>query len=311
MPLLEIVTEPCLKSPQEAKAYLEALFRLLSYLGIIDATAERVMKTDANISIPGGERVEIKNITSFAAVEKALQAEFYRQRKALSDGKTIERQTRLYSEETNTTILMRYKEQEEDYGYIVEPDLPPLALSAAFVESAKAAMRELPEKAVARLKGTVPDQYADVLVYQGLLPYFESSATTDKTLLAKWVCGDLLKCMNYHGISQAEKALAVKELDALLSAISSGKITERGAKEYIKEMVTQKTGLAQVMARENGGSMDALVKKVLDDNPGAVAEYRAGKQKSLEFLLGEFLKKNRGFHPNEVRAALEAAAKTS
>ncbi|MDP2718195.1 MAG: Asp-tRNA(Asn)/Glu-tRNA(Gln) amidotransferase subunit GatB, partial [Candidatus Micrarchaeota archaeon] len=107
MPLLEIVTEPCLKNPQEAKTYLEALFRRLSYLGVIDASAERVMKTDANISIPGGERVEIKNITSFAAVEKALQSEFFRQRKAIFEGKTIQRQTRLYSEETNTTILMR------------------------------------------------------------------------------------------------------------------------------------------------------------------------------------------------------------
>ncbi|MDP2717856.1 MAG: hypothetical protein Q8P02_03885, partial [Candidatus Micrarchaeota archaeon] len=204
----------------------------------------------------------------------------------------------------------RTKEQEEDYGYITEPDLPPLALSEEFLESAKTAMKELPEKAVARLKGTVPDQYAEVLVYQNLLPYFESSKTRDNATVAKWVCGDLLKCMNFHGISSPQIALPVTELDALLSAISTGKITERAAKEYIKDMVTHKSGLADVLAKENGGDMKALVQKILSENEKAVSEYRAGKQKSLEFLLGEFLKQNRGFHPNDVRKALEAAMKT-
>lgn len=307
MPLLEIVTDPCLKNPAEAKAYLEALFKRLAYLDVIDAKNERVMKTDANISIPGGERVEIKNITSFAAVEKALQAEVFRQRKALQSGEKIERQTRLYSEETNTTLLMRTKEQEEDYGYIVEPDLPPLTLSESFLKQTVSAMKELPEKAVARLKKTVPNQYAEVLVYQGLVPYFESSNTADKTLLAKWVCGDLLKCMHYHGIVQPQKALAVTELDALLEAICSNQVTERAAKEYIKDMVTHQKPLKHFLSKQVTAGMDELVQEIIAANPDAVTEYRAGKEKSLEFLLGEVLKRHRGFHPNEVREKLKTA----
>ncbi|MBI2445956.1 Asp-tRNA(Asn)/Glu-tRNA(Gln) amidotransferase subunit GatB [Candidatus Micrarchaeota archaeon] len=309
MPLLEIVTEPCLKSPMDAKAYLEELFRLLAYLGVIDAKAERVMKTDANISIRGGQRVEIKNITSFAAVEKALQSERFRQKKMLQTGKTIERQTRLYSEETDTTLLMRTKEQEEDYGYIVEPDLPPLTLSHEYVESVRAATKELPEKAITRLAGVVPAQYAPILVYQGLLPYFESSRTADKNLLARWTCGYLLKAMNYNDIDAPDSALPVAELDALLAAIQSGKITERAAMEYIKRMVTEKKTFAAVMQAGSVGlaesgaqtAADALVLKIISENAKAVAEYRAGKAKSLEFLVGQFLRQNLGLHPNEVR----------
>ncbi len=311
MPLLEIVTEPCLKSPAEAKAYLEELFRLLAYLGIIDAKAERVMKSDANLSIRGGERVEIKNITSFAAVEKALQSERFRQKKLLQTGKPIERQTRLYSEETDTTLLMRTKEQEEDYGYIVEPDLPPLTLTAGFVDAVRAATKELPSVAIARVEKIVPAQYAPVLVYQGLLPYFESSRTADKNLLARWTCGYLLKAMNYNAIDTPEEALTVSELDALLDAIQTNAITERAAMEYIKRMVTEKKGFASVLqdagtGQENGEkseATDALIAKIIAENGKAVDEFRAGKAKSLEFLVGQFLRQNLGLHPNEVREA--------
>ncbi len=307
-PLLEIVTEPCLKNPAEAKAYLEELFRLLAYLGVIDSKAERVMKTDANLSIAGGERVEIKNITSFAAVEKALQSEFFRQKKMRQSGKPIERQTRLYSEETDTTLLMRTKEQEEDYGYIVEPDLPPLTLTPEYIESVRATTKELPRVALARVGKTVPAQFAPVLVYQDLLPYFESSRTEDKTLLSRWTCGYLLKAMNYNGIDAPEKALPVAELDALLEAIRSGKITERAAMEYIKKMVTEKKTFAAVMQDGSAGPQkdgvtanDALLVKIISENPKAVEEYRAGKAKSLEYLVGQFLRQNLGLHPNEVR----------
>ncbi len=313
-PLLEIVTEPCIKSPAEAKAYLEELFRLLAYLGIIDSKAERVMKTDANISIAGGERVEIKNITSFAAVEKALRSEFFRQKKIRQSGKPIERQTRLYSEETDTTLLMRTKEQEEDYGYIVEPDLPPLTLSAEFIEEVRQKTKELPHVALARIQKIVPTQYAPVLVYQNLLPYFESSKTSDQNLLARWTCGYLLKAMNYNGIDTPEKALPIAELDALLAAIQTQKITERAAMEYIKKMVTEKKTLQQVLDKEKNagagnanGSQDVevLIRKILSENPKAVEEYRAGKAKSLEFLVGQFLRQNLGLHPNDVREKMK------
>ena len=272
------------------------------------------MKTDANLSIPGGERVEIKNITSFAAVEKALQAEYFRQKKLMQENKPIERQTRLFSEETNTTLLMRTKEQEEDYGYIVEPDLPPLTLSEAFIEGVRLTIKELPQKAIARLQNVVPVQYAPVLVYQGLLPYFESSKTSDKTLLARWTCGNLLKAMNYGEIQQPSDALKVGELDRLLAAIAEGRITERAGMEYIKRMVAEKKTLNDVMDDENGNvlggsgsnAVDPLIQKILTENAKAVAEYRAGKAKSLEFLVGQFLRKNLGLHPNEVRDKLRA-----
>jgi len=277
-------------------------------LGVIDAKAERVMKSDANISIRGGERVEIKNITSFAAVEKALTSERFRQKKLLQAGKVIERQTRLYSEETDTTLLMRTKEQEEDYGYIVEPDLPPLTLTSEYVERVRAGTKELPDRAIARLQSVVPAQYAPVLVYQNLLPYFESSQTADKNLLARWTTGYLLKAMNYNGIDSPQAALPIAELDALLFAIQSGKITERAAMEYIKRMVTEKKAFATVMQEGSGSvpadeGVDTLVAKIMAENEKAVAEYRAGKAKSLEFLVGQFLRQNLGMHPNDVREA--------
>ncbi len=203
---------------------------------------------------------------------------------------------------------MRTKEQEEDYGYIVEPDLPPMALSDAFIQEAVGAMPELPERAVLRLSGVVPPQYADILVYQGLLPYFESAKTPDKTFLAKWVCGDVQKCLNYQGARDAEKALPAKELDALLAAISSGRITERAAKEYVKEMVTEAKTLEQVLSKPQSdrktGGFDALISEILSANLKAVSEFREGKPKALEFLVGEFLKREKSLHPNDVRKAL-------
>ncbi len=310
MPLLEIVTDPCLTSPAEAKAYLEELFRLLAYLGVIDSKAERVMKTDANISIKGGERVEIKNITSFAAVEKALQSEFYRQKKLHQQGKPIERQTRLYSDETGTTILMRSKEQEEDYGYIVEPDLPPLRLDESFLKKTLQARRELPDIAIARLSTEVPAKYAKVLVYRGLADYYAQCKAPDRPYLARWLCEDFLKCLNY--CSKKPEDLQPSEIDALISAIKEKKITERAAKEYIQSMVKDGKQLLEILEMGKAAKPEKpeqIAETVIKENEKALKDYHSGKQEALEFLVGEFLKKDETPHPNDVRKLLEKHAK--
>ncbi|MBI5036342.1 Asp-tRNA(Asn)/Glu-tRNA(Gln) amidotransferase subunit GatB [Candidatus Micrarchaeota archaeon] len=308
MPLIEIVTDPCIESPAEAKEYLEELFRLLSYLGIIDASAERVMKTDANISIENGERVEIKNITSFAAVEKALQAEYFRQRKLLQEGKKVELQTRQYSEETDTTILMRSKEEEEDYGYIVEPDLPPLKLADGFISETKNSMRELPKNAIERIAREVPAKYAHVLVYHGLADYYVKCRTSDRAYLARWLCEDFMKCLNYCG--KKPEDIEPRIIDELVSSIKAGKITERAAKEYIKEIVAEGKTLGEVLKeKENKAEPfepEELAEKIIRENAKAVEDFKEKKEEALEFLVGEYLKKDETLHPNEVRKMLKS-----
>ncbi len=312
MPLCEVVTEPDFETIDEAISYVRKLFHLLSYLDIIDPSQEGVMRTDANISIDGGARVELKNISGSDAVEQALKAELSRQIFLKAQGKKTERETRTYSEETGTTILLRKKEFEEDYGYIREPDLLPLSLDMAFIEKVKSEMKKLPgevQKEIAK-KHKLPSQIAYQLAYKrGMYNYFESclSSYKDAGKLSRWLVGDFLKCANWHNFEIESCPLPEKFLE-LLNATDSGKITEREAKELIKKMFDEPDKqLKDLMGTEGpDADIDELIKQVMDDKKEIVKKIETGDKNAVNFLVGEVLKASRyKADPKKVKACLD------
>ncbi len=310
IPLCEVVTEPDFRSIDEAVVYVRKLFHLLSYLDIIDPNQEGVMRTDANISINGGKRVELKNISGSDALEKALKSELSRQSFLVAQGKSIDQETRMYSEETGTTILLRKKEQEEDYGYIREPDLLPIAIDDVFVQSALAEMKKLPEEVEAEIiaRYKLPKQIAYQLAFKrGLYDYYKSCLAKfkDSDLLAKWLVGDFLKCANWHNY-EIEKCPKFSKFVAFLQLIEKGKITEREGKELIKKMFDEPDkGLTELQSKDKV-DIDSIISEVLKENQKSIDQIKAGDAKPINFLLGQVLRKA-GFRgdPNEIRKIIE------
>ncbi|MDO8553333.1 MAG: Asp-tRNA(Asn)/Glu-tRNA(Gln) amidotransferase subunit GatB [Candidatus Micrarchaeota archaeon] len=310
VPLCEVVTDPDFRSIDEAVTYVKKLFHLLSYLDIIDPNQEGVMRTDANISINGGKRVELKNISGSDALEKALKSELSRQSFLFAQGKVIEQETRMYSEETGTTILLRKKEQEEDYGYIREPDLLPITIDDAFVQDAWKQMKKLPEEVESEIisKYKLSKQIAYQLAFKrGLYAYYQSCLKYLKNsdLLAKWLVGDFLKCANWHNY-EIEKCPSSEKLIEFMQMIETGKISEREGKELIKKMFDDpKKGLGD-LAEKKGVDLDSVISEVLKENQKSVDQIKAGDPKAINFLIGQVLRKA-GFKgdPNEIRKKLE------
>ncbi|MBI5046646.1 Asp-tRNA(Asn)/Glu-tRNA(Gln) amidotransferase subunit GatB, partial [Candidatus Micrarchaeota archaeon] len=296
-PLCEIVTEPDMTTAEEAVEYCKKLFRLLEYYEIIDPHAKGVMRTDANVSIEGGERVELKNITGFAALEKSIKAEINRQAAYKASGKTIERETRVFSEQTGTTIKIRGKESEDDYGYIDEPDLRPLEMNREEIEKIKQKMKRAPEEIKKELnrKYSLNERTGSILLSRNGLPeYFHECATKYKNYekLANWICGDLLKCLNWNELEIADERTPKPEVFVeLLKRIDSNQITERGAKEVIKRMVSEGKTVDEIVGDKNETNYDTVISATVNEFPKAVEDYRKGNEKSLEFLVGQAIKK--------------------
>src|SRR3989344_2229162 len=295
IPLCEIVTEPDFTSVEEAVSYVKKLFHLLSYLDIIDPAREGVMRTDANISMDGGARVELKNISGSDAIERALKAEINRQAFLKAQGKKVERETRTYSEETSTTILLRKKEFEEDYGYIHEPDLLPLQLPDEFIRNIKNQMKKLPEEAEEEIKKKyrLTPQIAYALAYKrGLYAYYQTCLKhyPHPETLAKWLIGDFLKCANWHNY-EIEQCPPEKRFLELLKAIDDKKITEREAKELIKKLFDQPAMELDTLRRGEAVDVDAVIRQVLVEHAGVVSRIRQGEEKSIHFLVGQVLRK--------------------
>jgi len=313
-PLCEIVTEPDFDSAAEAKSYLDWLFSLLSYLEAIDPQGDAVMRSDANISIDGGERVEIKNITGAANVESALKSEINRQIGLLNLGKRIAaRETRLFDDATGRTVALRRKEAEDDYGYIFEPDLPTVAMAETSCR-VKRRMREMPEEALVRLgrSGVAQEMAAAIVFTPGLLAYFDAVVREYRRPVeaAKWISKDFLKCLNWNSFSvrDAPEPAAIVEL---LTMIDRGDVTERAAKDLIKDVVGKKTGPRELLAAVSAGGAESeenVIAGVIAANEKAVAEFKAGKTSTLQFLVGEVMKRSRArIDPRKARELLEKA----
>jgi aspartyl-tRNA(Asn)/glutamyl-tRNA(Gln) amidotransferase subunit B len=304
IPLLEIVTEPEFDNTKQVRRFLEKLRIVLEYLKVFDASRESAIRVDANISLKGGERIEIKNITGFANVEKALNFEIIRQENLLRMGMKIERETRFFDESSKTTYSIRKKELEEDYGYTFEPDLPIFEINKKLLHKIENELPELPDKRVERFVSQykIPRNFAKVIVYTGrdLADFFEKCTDIYRNYkyLARWIVVDLLKCLNWNNLRISESNVTPENFVKLLKLIDKKIVTERLAKEIIKEVVATGKDPEEIMRERslsllNEEELVEIVRDVVRRNNQAVEDYKAGNEKALHFLIGSVVKKTK------------------
>ena len=316
VPLVEIVTEPDIRDTAEARAFLEKLGLVLEHLGVYDPSGEGSLRVDANVSVEGGQRVEVKNITGFRNVERALSYEVVRQRSAAAMGLDVSRETRHFDAATGVTVSLRKKEMEDDYGYIVEPDLVRIGLKPEWVAEIASRMPELPDRRIERLA----EQYgisgfqSGVIVNAGLAMsrFYEASCALyrDPVRVASWLVTYLMKSLNYMGLGIRESKVRPETFVELLELIDEGVISERLAKELVKEYVGTGVPPRTLVEMRGLGLMGVedlrpVVEAVVRENPGAVEDYAGGRVKAVEYLLGQVLRRVEArARPDEVRSLL-------
>ncbi len=300
VPLAEIVTEPDFTTPKQVRIFLEKLVSILEHLGVYDSGKEATLRVDANISMDGGERVEVKNITGFENVEKALNFEITRQRGMTRMEVQVERETRHFDADSATTKSLRKKEYEEDYGYIFDPDLPIIEVDNAWLSLLKSAMPELPDHRVRRFveqyKLKEPSSRALVYTDKKLADFFEQCCNLHDNPIevSNWIINYLLKSLNWRSERIAQSKARPDTFVELLEMIDKGEITERYAKELIKEYAD--TGKhPRDIAKAGVQPMDdsalrEIVRAVVRDHDNAVKEFVSGKNESMQFLIGVVLK---------------------
>ncbi len=303
VPLMEIVGEPDLRTPEAAREYLVRLRQILTYIGVNDGNLEQgSFRCDANVSLrPRGDtelgvKVEVKNMNSFRAVQRALESEIERQTAVLEAGGTLVQETRGWVEAQGRTISQRSKEQAHDYRYFPEPDLPPLRLDSAFVERVRATLPELPEARAARFQSqygltaydaaVLTDTRESADAYEALV-----AAGVPAKLAANWQSGDVAALANEHRMPLQQSGLGIVGLAALLRLIDGGAINGPTAKELLVELYVS-GGDAEALVRERGlaqvsdaSALTALVDEAIAANPAAAADFRAGKQQALGQLM--------------------------
>jgi aspartyl-tRNA(Asn)/glutamyl-tRNA(Gln) amidotransferase subunit B len=311
VPLIEIVGEPDLRSGAEAAEYLRTLRDVLVFLGVNDGNLEEgSFRCDANVSIrPVGEaklgtRAELKNINSFRFVEKAIDHEIERQESVLSSGGTIVQETRGWDEKSGTTFSMRSKEEAQDYRYFPEPDLPPLVLDDAFVERVKATMPELPRDKRARFVAElgVTAYAANVLTqHPRVAAFFEEAATLhgDAVRVANFIQSEVLRDVTTHGLA-AEIPVSAKQVAALMRIVDAQVISGKQAKDVyarmaktdkMPEAIVAELGMQQVT---DLASIEAICKRIVDENPRQAEQLRAGKTALMGYFVGQVMKATKG-----------------
>jgi aspartyl-tRNA(Asn)/glutamyl-tRNA(Gln) amidotransferase subunit B len=311
-PLLEIVSEPDLRSAREAVAYLKKLHSIIRYLDISDAImAQGSMRCDANVSIrPKGQkefgtRTEIKNINSFRFVEKAINYEVQRQQDVIEDGGEIVQETRLYDADRDETRSMRSKEVANDYRYFPEPDLLPIELDDAFIESVRAELPELPDARKERfIRDYELSEYdAGVLTSEReMADYFEAVAkhSGDAKLAANWVSGDLLALLNKNNMEIVDSPIDAGRLGILIARIKDDTISGKIAKTVFEAMIEDSSGVDEIIESKglkqvtDSGEIEQLVDQVIANNPDQVQQFRDGKEQVLGFLVGQAMKLSQG-----------------
>jgi aspartyl-tRNA(Asn)/glutamyl-tRNA(Gln) amidotransferase subunit B len=312
VPLMEIVSEPDLSSPEEAKLYLQRLRTIVQYLEVCDGNMEEgSFRCDANISLRArgareyGTKVEIKNLNSFRHVQRALEYEIVRQTKALNAGQTLLQETRLWDANRNVTRSMRSKEFAHDYRYFPEPDLVPLATTRAWIEAVRRTLPELPEARMQRFGAEygLPEYDAGVLTSsKALADYYEAclKCYPQPKVVSNWMMGELLRMLNRDGIEVEESRLTPQYLAELLKLIDDGIISSSMAKSVFEAMyetgksapdIVQEKGLRQISDEH---ALVATIEQVIADNPQEVTEFRAGRDKLLSFFMGQVMKATQG-----------------
>jgi len=311
-PLIEIVSEPDLRSPEEAGAYLRQLRSILRYLDISDGNMEEgSFRCDANVSIrPKGSdtlgiRTELKNLNSFKFVESAIAYEIKRQKVVIADGGRVIQETRLWDSAKNRSNPMRGKEEAHDYRYFPDPDLVPLVIDEAWIESVRQSLPELPDARKARfvMDYSLPLYDAEVLTAaRELADYFEDCARIVKNpkLVSNWVMGTLMGLLNAEGKSIVQSPVSAQNLAELLSLIETSVISGKIAKTVFDEMVASGKA-ASVIVEEKGlvqvtdaSAIEAVVDQVIANNSGEVEKFKAGNTKLMGFFVGQVMKETKG-----------------
>ncbi|MFB2974593.1 Asp-tRNA(Asn)/Glu-tRNA(Gln) amidotransferase subunit GatB [Aerosakkonema sp. BLCC-F183] len=312
VPLVEIVSEPDIRSGQEAAEYAQELRRILRYLGVSDGNMqEGSLRCDVNISVrPVGEtkfgtKVEIKNMNSFSAIQRAIEYEIDRQIAALEAGERIFQETRLWEEGSQRTISMRSKEGSSDYRYFPEPDLAPIEVSAAQLDKWKSELPELPAQKRDRYESELGLSAYDARVLtddRTVAEYFETTvaAGANSKQAANWVMGDITAYLNNEKLTISQIALKPDTLGELISLIEAGTISGKIAKEILPELLT-KGGSAKQLVESKGltqisdsSALETIIAEILAANPKELEQYRNGKTKLLGFFVGQVMKKTSG-----------------
>ena len=312
-PLAEIVSEPDIRSPEEAYEYLTKLKEIILYTGVSDCNMEEgSLRCDANVSVrPRGQqefgtKTEIKNVNSFRFVREALEYEIERQIDVLESGGKITQETRLYNTEEGKTYSMRSKEQAHDYRYFPEPDLPPLALSEAYVEAAKASLPELPEERYDRYTGSsgLILQDAGVLVAErDVADYFDATvaAGASPKKAANWVINEVLaRVDDARRLAEPSLPVPAAALSELIALVEAGTLSGKLGKDVFLRMWNERRRAADIVAAEglaqvsDSGSIEEVCRKVIAASPGELERYRAGDKKLLGFFVGAVMKETGG-----------------
>ena len=323
-PLLEIVSEPEINTPQEAVAYLKSIHSIIRYLEISDGNmAEGSMRCDANVSVRRkgdeelGTRTETKNVNSFRFVEKAIQYEIERQIHELESGNLIVQETRLYDSQQNTTRPMRSKEFANDYRYFPEPDLLPIKLEKDFIDEVISTMPEMPEQKRERFisEYNLSSYDADLLALdKDLADFFEevSKVSGSPKLSANWIMGDLSAQLNNENLNIKESKISSKKLGELIIRINDGTISGKIAKDVFEKIwisggevdeTIQKEGLEQLT---NFDEIESMIDKVIQSNPEQHSQYKAGKDRLFGFFVGQVMKASEGkANPKQVNDILK------
>ncbi|MCB5239878.1 MULTISPECIES: Asp-tRNA(Asn)/Glu-tRNA(Gln) amidotransferase subunit GatB [Niallia] len=311
-PLIEIVSEPDIRTPNEAYAYLEKLKSIIQYTGVSDCKMEEgSLRCDANISIrPVGQeefgtKTELKNLNSFNFVRKGLEYEEQRQRAVVSSGGVINQETRRFDEATNTTLLMRVKEGSDDYRYFPEPDLTDLYIDEDWKARIRAEIPELPDARQKRYmeEWGLPEYDAKVLtVTKEMADFFEETVANgaEPKLASNWVMGDVSAYLNAEQKELAEVKLTPENLAGMIKLIGNGTISSKIAKQVFKELI-ENGGDAEAIVKEKGlvqisdeGALLKIIGEVLDNNPQSIEDFKNGKQKAIGFLVGQLMKATKG-----------------
>ncbi|MDR2324482.1 MAG: Asp-tRNA(Asn)/Glu-tRNA(Gln) amidotransferase subunit GatB [Acidovorax sp.] len=324
-PLLEIVTEPDIRSTAEAVAYAKELHKIVTWIGICDGNMqEGSFRCDANVSVrkpgqPLGTRREIKNLNSFRNMQIAIDYEILWQIEQIEDGHKIQQATVLFNPDTGETRAMRTKEDAADYRYFPDPDLPPLVVAPEWVERVKAEMPELPRAMAARFveQYALPEYDATTLTQsQAMAAYFEDAAKGcgQPKLASNWVMGEISRRLNTEEIGMEAVKVSSQQLAAMIARISDGTISNNAARTVFEALwsgegqdvdaVIEAKGLKQM---NDTGALEKIIDEVIAANPGNVEQYRAGKDKAFNALVGQVMKASKGkANPAQVNEVLKA-----
>ncbi len=315
IPLLEIVTQPCMNSISEALTFLKELRKLLRYLDISECDMEKGMyRVDSNISIPPNERVEIKNLNSLRAFQEALSYEIERQKQILEKGEKVIRETRLWDEFKKETRIMRIKEEELDYRYFPEPDLPPLEISEEVIEDLKRKLPELPyNKKIRFIKEyLLNEKEAEILTGEReLAEFFEETLKNyyNPREVSKWILTELLAYAEPENIK--EIPITPFELSLLIKNVCENELPRNIGKEILKRKIERKEDILKMIEEEKKkivkeeSLIEKIVKEVLMENKEAILKYKSGKEGIIGFLIGEAMKKLKGKgNPKEIKELL-------